>query len=868
MFELKQVYCFADPLFFEDVSRWNGGPGFLPDGDLTISGRPAPDGWQRDDRGIWISLKPTGARGPEQGWKIHVSATPKTADRICSAVWDYCVPRGIRFKHLRNRSVLVALNAKYAPRSASGKMVTIYPVDEAALRMVLDELGERIGRAEGPYILSDLRWDKGPLYVRYGGFVPMECIDERGEVVHGIRRPDGVLVPDVRRPVFDPPKWAPLPAFLESHLVARRSSSGTSQPYRVQKTLHFSNAGGVYLATRLTDGATVVLKEARPHAGLDDNHEDSVARMHRERRALEILGGLDGIPALYDHFVLGEHHFLVQEFIDAQPLHVWSACTHPWVVSAEPTEADFAEYTKRALAICDRVADLIAAVHSRGVVFGDLHMGNVMVRADDSVALIDFELAFDSNDLDWRPGLGATGFTDRNRSGVDIDRYAFAALRLGLFVTLNRLTVLDPGKAGQFAREAERHFPLPAGWSDEIIAELTPAAGNGRETAPLNVDLDAPRVDWPAAQRSIVRAIMRSATPERTDRLYPGDSQLFTVGGLGIAYGAAGVLWALDVTGHGRHLDHERWLLDAVAAAKTLRPGFYDGAAGVAYVLDHLGHRDQARATLERFSHEKHTTVGMSLYSGLAGIGLNLVHFAARTDSGELRARAAGIGERLAAAVRADNPRLAFGSTEPPGRLVDAGLMRGWSGVALFLLRLYRETRDPAWLDVAVQAVHRDLDRCIVTSDGSLQVEEVGVRTLGYLVVGSAGIATVIDELLDVRDDERARQSLPGLLSACSRGFVIQSDLFHGRAGLMATLGRLSHRHDVSRALDRHLARLSWHAISYKGDLAFPGDLDFRLSMDLATGGAGMLLAVNAATKADAEFLPFLTPRGRSLRAK
>ncbi|NED50679.1 serine/threonine protein kinase [Micromonospora sp. BL1] len=867
MFELKQVYCFADQVFFDDVSNWRDGPGFDTAAGFRVDARQVPDGWTRVERGIWTVLRPDRTEGPEQGWKIHAAATPQNADEVISRVWDYCTARDIRFKYLRNPNVLVALNAKYAPRSASGKAVTIYPVDEAALRLILEELDPLLAGLSGPYILSDLRYGAGPLYVRYGGFRRMECLDDAGQLVPAIRDPDGTLVPDVRRPVFAPPSWATLPEFLRPHLAARTAGSGGELPYRVERTLHFSNAGGVYQAVRTTDGKRVVLKEARPYAGFDEHRQDSVARMRRERWALEKLAGVPGVPEVYGSVEAGGHHFLVQEFLDAQSLHVWLGCNHPWVVLADPTPDDFAAFTKRALAIAERIERLLAAVHERGVVFGDLHLGNVMVHADDSVSLIDFELAFDAAQADWRPGLGATGFTSRDRSGADLDRYALAAVRLGMFMTLNRVVALDPDKVVQYAHEAERHFPLPAGWADEIIAELRPPGAKVHKPCgdePLAVDLDASLPDWSAATRSMARAIMASATPDREDRLFPGDTRQFSVGGLNLAYGAAGVLWALSATGQGRWPGHEEWLLSAVRRQTGMRPGFYDGAAGVAYALHHLGHEEAAYDLVARWGGGPGAVLPMDLFSGYAGVGLNLLHLGRAAGESSWRTDALAIGDRLADAVRSGNPNLPRGERRPPRTPVEAGLMRGWSGVALFLLRLYEETGDRGLLDAAVTAVHRDLDRCTTTADGSLQVEEVGVRTLGYLEVGSAGIALVADELLEHRDDERVRASLPALLSACARGFVIQVDLFRGRIGLGATLARIAGRHgitDVESAVDRHLRRLSWHAIAYRGELAFPGDLDFRLSMDLATGTAGVLLGTAAATGRTPDFLPFLSPR-------
>jgi hypothetical protein len=48
--------------------------------------------------------------------------------------------------------------------------------------------------------------------------------------------------------------------------------------------------------------------------------------------------------------------------------------------------------------------------------------------------------------------------------------------------------------------------------------------------------------------------------------------------------------------------------------------------------------------------------------------------------------------------------------------------------------------------------------------------------------------------------------------------------------------------------------------MSYRGHLAFPGDQLLRLSMDLASGTAGVLLALGAALHDGPVHLPFLGP--------
>ena len=63
---------------------------------------------------------------------------------------------------------------------------------------------------------------------------------------------------------------------------------------------------------------------------------------------------------------------------------------------------------------------------------------------------------------------------------------------------------------------------------------------------------------------------------------------------------------------------------------------------------------------------------------------------------------------------------------------------------------------------------------------------------------------------------------------------------------------------DWTGSADEHVRRLAWHALTYRENLAFPGEQLLRLSMDLATGSAGILLALGAALHAEPINLPFL----------
>jgi hypothetical protein len=267
-----EAFCVVDPYFYDATSQAGAQPT-----DFDPVHAPAPPGWVATDLDDWRVHRPVDLTLPQQGWKIHVSACLDNAAEVLTTVADYCHARRIAFKFLRSLDVLMLANLKYAHRGSSGKFVTIYPVDEPQLETVLRELDALLAGSPGPYVLSDLRWGKGPLYVRYGGFAERWCLSESGTWELAIADGSGQLVPDRRSPSFQVPPWVRLPAFLEPHLTARNSVTVEGLPYQFSRPLHFSNGGGLYEGRHIATGDHVVLREARPHAGLDADRTDAVA---------------------------------------------------------------------------------------------------------------------------------------------------------------------------------------------------------------------------------------------------------------------------------------------------------------------------------------------------------------------------------------------------------------------------------------------------------------------------------------------------------------------------------------------------------------------------------------------------------------
>ncbi|MFP8903709.1 class III lanthionine synthetase LanKC [Streptomyces atacamensis] len=882
------VFCDADRHFYDAPHRLSDEAGRA--GTYEAARRPAPAGWQRHRSGDWLALRPLDAELPAQGWKIHVSACLDNAERILDKVWDYCVSRGVAFKFMPSRYLLHNRNAKYADRGASGKFVTVYPAGDEQCRTIAEDLDALLAGESGPYILSDLRWGSGPVHVRWGSFTERHCYED-GELRPAVEDAEGRLVPDRRDPAFHVPDWITLPDFLRPHLEARGAAKVADIPYRIEKALHFSNGGGVYVGTDSRTGEKVVLKEGRPHAGLAADGADAVTRLRREKEALERLSGLPQTPEVRDWFQLGDHWFLVLEYVEGRPLNSFFALRHP-LIEADPAPEAIAGYTEWALRVHRLVEEAVEAVHARGVVFNDLHLFNIMVREDDdggiSVTLLDFEAAAHI-DEGRRQVIANPGFVaPADRRGFDVDRYALACLRIALFLPQTSLLAIDRGKAAHLAELVAEEFPVPREFLDEAVAEILrgwepPApsgAGHGpggtaREGtagaatgAPGQGYLPVHPADWPRSRDSMVRAVLASATPEREDRFFPGDIAQFAAGGgAGFANGAAGVLYALAETGGERCPDAEDWLLRRTKEPASGTPlGFYDGLAGIAWTLERFGHTDRALELAGTVVDQPWDDLAPDLHGGLAGIGLALDSLAASTGESALHEEALRCARLVAdkggrEAARAGNGAAARSSA---GRGPRAGLLYGSAGQALLFLRLYERTGEPGLLDLAADALRRDLDHCVTSAGGALQVDE-GWRTMPYLGEGSVGIGMVLDDYAAHRDDERFERARHDILKAARSRFYAQPALFRGAAGMILHLGRTTVGDPGAHEADlrRQIASLTRAAVPYQGLLAFPGEQMMRLSMDLATGTAGCLLALGSALHDTPVHLPFLPPPPR-----
>src|SRR5437763_3791889 len=310
--------------------------GQLVDDDLSLAARAlvaasVGDGWRFSVEGPWAFVTPVGAESPEQGWKLHISATEASAGDVLAAAVPVLVAEMVPFKFAAGGRIVRLLNSTHADRATGGKFLTVYPADDAQAVRLAEACHRAPGGLAGPVILSDRAYRPGSLvHYRYGGFSGAPAVDADGIVVHLIKGPDGTPLPDERTASYRAPSWLTdpfQPASPAAPVAPAAPAPGPSAAgavvlhgrYSVQGALSHANKGGTYLAQDATTGQLVVIKEGRPHVG-DEGHGDARARVRHEARMLALVEPLARAPRLVEVFEQGGHVFLVEEYVDAPSL--------------------------------------------------------------------------------------------------------------------------------------------------------------------------------------------------------------------------------------------------------------------------------------------------------------------------------------------------------------------------------------------------------------------------------------------------------------------------------------------------------------------------------------------------------------------
>jgi hypothetical protein len=359
--------------------------------------------------------------------------------------------------------------------------------------------------------------------------------------------------------------------------------------------------------------------------------------------------------------------------------------------------------------------------------------------------------------------------------------------------------------------------------------EATPAA----RAAALAENLDG-----------IASYLRHTADYERSDRLWPANFLVFSTNPLSVAYGACGPAMFLYRSGGGRAMPPEvlRWLRNQSLSVERYPPGLYLGLAGIAYTYWEIGLVEEAEAAMAMLyeSPLRFDEPGMLL--GAAGWGLVSLHLFSKTGRQEYLAQAAQAGDNLLETVQHQD-ETCYWRCNQDGR-VHYGYGYGASGVALFLLQLYRFTGQTEYLTHAVGGLEFDLANRVMSEVGwQWRRFEDDAVLYPYWIHGSAGVGSTLIRFHHLLGVDRYRDLAHRIASDTLVTFASAPGQFDGLAGigeLMLDLFQVT-GDETYRGYARHIAEaVLCFRIDRAGGAAYPGRSLMRISNDYATGSAGV----------------------------
>ncbi|MEV4613070.1 class IV lanthionine synthetase LanL [Kitasatospora sp. NPDC049258] len=764
-------------------------------------------GWTVRADEFWCLAEPAGRQIRQQGWKLHVSATPLSAAVVLARAAEVLVTAEAFFKFAGTLDRVTELVSARCDRGSGGKFITVYPDDDDHFRLLAEKLDRATRGLPGPAVLSDRPYRPHSLvHYRYGVFSGVSRLGNDGGAESMLETPDGRLVRDVRPARFSPPDWAknplPLPGAQDD---GKPSAVLLDGRFVVRRAIRHAYKGGVYLGTEQGTGRRVVIKEARRHVGGDLEGTDATHLLHHEAAMQAALAPLGVCPQVLGVFTQGGHHYLAQEQVEGRTLRSWVAET------PGPAEADLVDLAGQLLALVDRV-------HGAGHVLRDLNPNNIMVRPDGTLLLIDLELVARPGDRVRRaytPGYAAPEVVASDPVG------AAPAQSSDLFSLGAVLFHLATGADLVFAADQPRTRPPDARIAALVEAALATSTV-GRILTPLVLALtrDAPGERWsPATARQFLTeastarhspleraAGVRSAadgapgplageiaerliadglahllhtmTTDHPQRLWPAEGFGALSDPLNVQYGAAGVLAVLTAAGAVREdarlragiADAARWIAARIGPDGRTLPGLYFGRSGTAWALldaAALLGDDRLEAAALRLARQIPVRwPNPDICHGAAGAGLAQLHFWRTTGEPDFRERVIETGESLLTAAEQRRTGLLWpiphDFDSALAGLTHLGFGHGVAGIGTFLLLAGLATGRDDFLATARQAGDTLVTTARTEGDGAWwPASDPGAgptgtaRQLPYWCSGSAGVGTFLVRLWQATADQR-----------------------------------------------------------------------------------------------------------------
>lgn len=843
---------------------------------------------------LWMKVYHEHTIIPEQGWKLHVSASVASAEEVLRRAVPVLLEEAATFKTAASFEMLDILNQGFGGETQVGKFITVYPVDDAQAVRLAVALDEATRGLRGPSIPSDRVLRAGSLvYYRYGSFGDRYVQTPLGEMSPAIATPDGELVPDRRATVYRAPEWVsdPFEAAGVTGAVPDLNPL-VGDRYLIVATIYNSPRSAIYIAADLEGSRHCVLKRARRNTSIGLSGWDACDYLRNEAAVLARLAPDPRFPEPYDLLEHDGDLFLAMEDIEGVTLEHY-VCELAIQCRFVPCE--------QIVVWARELAGMLDTIHRKGLIYRDLKSPNILVTPQKHLRLLDFDIACDPTVEQQFFSGGTRGYmspeqhTGTQPPAATADVYGLGALMYFMatrvepsqaprpFALLERpVTLLNPAVSPALADliarcldpDPARRFPSMQALDAALAAiqahaSVAPAAFG---TEPQSLSEAETMHHYRMLAKRLGDTICAAAQPAPNG---PGlawsSSHPLGAGvrSLDINTGNAGTLLALaEIVGAYGEPAHRRvleaaahWLSSAPRTGKQPLPGLYVGEAGIGAALLRAGQVLGDTALIAAAAECGRLIAGLpfaspDLFNGTAGrLRFHLWLWDATGEHEHLN-HAISAGRRLVAMAE-DAGDGAVQWTIPPGYdgLSDKaylGYAHGAAGIAGALLELYEVTGDEDIFAVARGAARWLARQAVpVLEDGSglnWPAVEGQVPASPFWCHGAAGIGNFFLHAAQHDLVPEASELAQRAARAVARGARwVGPTQCHGLAGNIEFLLNIAQiTGDRAYLTEAYaLARLlEAFASEQNGMLRFPSESPQKFTPDYMVGYAGVAVCL------------------------
>jgi len=379
-----------------------------------------------------------------QGWIVHLSVIEIQLLELLSLVIPELVDEEISFKIVMEKNTAVFMMAGSYGYDQIGKMVSIYPEEDALANRFAKRLIKLTSTFRGPAIPTD-RHLGSIVYTRYGSFNPVMVPNATGQPVKCIYNHEGQLIPDPYTIPFALPKGITWPFQDITSPTPPKSPKLLNGVYYPLFDIKPDSKGNVMKAIyfkKFWQIKSCIIKQGHPNMLVDNAGRDMKDRLKWQFELYRALKNDIPLPEVYDYFISNEDAYLAMEFIKGISLTQWieEQCDNrSWVSLDRP----------KRLLLLDKlltIVDIIRRLHGKGFIHRDITSDNFLIDGRGNLFLIDMELAWSAVDRYPNPPFvwGTPGHMSPEQMATEAptvkqDIYGLGGLMVLFFTNLRAL---------------------------------------------------------------------------------------------------------------------------------------------------------------------------------------------------------------------------------------------------------------------------------------------------------------------------------------------------------------------------------------------------------------------------------------------